>query len=77
MVTLFISGLSCRLTRNRSQMAATGIVALFSGLSAASSGAHGSVSGLLSMLSAMRYVPHLFLTYQIPRMVLDFCLGLG
>lgn len=38
------------------QMTATGIVALFSGLSAASSGANGSVSGLLNMLSAMRYV---------------------
>lgn len=37
-------------------MLATGIVALFSGLSAASEGAHHSVSGLLSMLSAMRYV---------------------
>jgi hypothetical protein len=37
-------------------MTATGIVALFSLLSAASSGAHGSVGGLLSMLSAMRYV---------------------
>jgi len=37
-------------------MTATGIVALFSGLSAASSGAHGSVHGLLSMLSAMRFL---------------------
>lgn len=37
-------------------MTAAGIVTLFSGLSAASSGAHGSVGGLLSMLSAMRYV---------------------
>jgi hypothetical protein len=36
------------------QMSATGIVALFSLLSAASAGAHGSVGGLLSMLSAMR-----------------------
>jgi hypothetical protein len=38
------------------QIAATGIVALFSGLSAASTGAHDSLRGLLSMLSAMRCV---------------------
>jgi len=38
------------------QMSATGIVAFFSALSAASSGAHGSIGGLLSMLSACRYV---------------------
>lgn len=38
------------------KMAATGIVALFSGLSAASSGAHHSFSGMLAMLSACRYV---------------------
>ncbi|KAG6820939.1 hypothetical protein H0H93_009175 [Arthromyces matolae] len=37
-------------------MTATGTVALFSGLSAASSGAHGSVGGLLAMLSAMRFL---------------------
>ncbi len=37
-------------------MLATGIVALFSGLSAASSGAHGSIGGLLAMLSAMRFL---------------------
>lgn len=37
-------------------MTATGIVALFSGLSAAASGAHGSLGGMLAMLSAMRYV---------------------
>lgn len=36
------------------QMLATGIVALFSGLSAASSGANHSVKGLLAMLSACR-----------------------
>lgn len=35
-------------------MAAAGIVTLFSGLSAASSGAHSSIDGMLSMLSAMR-----------------------
>ena len=37
-----------------SQMAATAIVVLFSGLSAASSGANGSLGGMLAMLSAMR-----------------------
>jgi len=37
-------------------MTATGIVALFSLLSAASAGAHGSLSGLLAMLSAMRFL---------------------
>lgn len=39
---------------NSSQMAATGIVALFSGLSAASAGAHHSANGLLAMLCACR-----------------------
>jgi len=39
------------------QMSATGIVALFSCLSAASQGTHQSLSGMLAMLSAMRYVP--------------------
>lgn len=38
------------------KMSATAIVALFSLLSACSVGAHGSVGGLLSMLSAMRCV---------------------
>lgn len=38
-------------------MAATGIVALFSGLSAASAGAHHSADGLLAMLCACRWVP--------------------
>lgn len=37
-------------------MLATSIVAFFSALSAASAGAHNSLSGLLSMLSACRYV---------------------
>ena len=37
-------------------MTATGIVAFFSFLSACSAGANGSVGGLLTMLSAMRYV---------------------
>ncbi|KAN0127352.1 Major facilitator superfamily domain containing protein [Lactarius tabidus] len=37
-------------------MAATGIVALFSGLSAASSGAHHSANGMLTMLCACRFL---------------------
>lgn len=37
-------------------MTASAIILVFSGLAAASSGAKGSVGGLLSMLSAMRYV---------------------
>lgn len=44
------------LMQDGTQMLATGIVAVFSGLSAASSGAHHSVGGMLSMLSAMRSV---------------------
>lgn len=37
-------------------MTATGIVAFFSALSAASSGAHGSLGGMLAMLIACRLV---------------------
>jgi MFS family permease len=48
--------LSDKIGRKFGMMAATGIVAVFSGLSAASSGAHGSIGGLLSMLSAMRFL---------------------
>ncbi|KDR69641.1 hypothetical protein GALMADRAFT_1352243 [Galerina marginata CBS 339.88] len=48
--------LSDKIGRKFGMMAATAIIALFSGLSAASSGAHGSVDGLLSMLSAMRFL---------------------
>jgi len=48
--------LSDKIGRKIGMMAATGIVAVFSGLSAASSGAHGSIGGLLSMLSAMRFL---------------------
>lgn len=36
------------------QMTATGIVALFAGLSAASSGANGSFGGMIAMLCACR-----------------------
>lgn len=59
-------------------MAATGIVALFSGLSAASSGAHGSLGGLLSMLSAMRYAFAIFSwIVKDAKDVFRFLLGIG
>ncbi|KAI0370362.1 metabolite transporter [Pilatotrama ljubarskyi] len=48
--------LSDKLGRKFGMMLATGIVALFSGLSAASSGANQSVHGLLAMLSACRFL---------------------
>ncbi|KZT00832.1 metabolite transporter [Laetiporus sulphureus 93-53] len=48
--------LSDRLGRKFGMMLATGIVALFSGLSAASSGAHHSFGGMLSMLCACRFL---------------------
>ncbi|KAI0302380.1 major facilitator superfamily domain-containing protein [Multifurca ochricompacta] len=47
---------SDKIGRKFGMMAATGIVALFSGLSAASSGAHHSPSGLLAMLCACRFL---------------------
>ncbi len=53
------------------KMSATGIVALFSLLSACSAGAHGSVSGLLSMLSAMRCVSSVFNTTKSYKPPLD------
>ncbi|PCH42143.1 MFS Git1p-like glycerophosphoinositol and glycerophosphocholine permease [Wolfiporia cocos MD-104 SS10] len=48
--------LSDKLGRKFGMMLATGIVAVFSGLSAASSGAHHSIGGMLAMLSAMRFL---------------------
>ncbi|THH01037.1 hypothetical protein EW145_g6988 [Phellinidium pouzarii] len=48
--------LSDRVGRKFGMMTATVIVFLFSGLSAASSGAHHSLHGLLSMLSACRFL---------------------
>ncbi|CCM00079.1 uncharacterized protein FIBRA_02106 [Fibroporia radiculosa] len=48
--------LSDRFGRKSGMMIAAGIVTLFSGLSAASSGANHSVGGLLAMLSAMRFL---------------------
>ncbi|KAG5650407.1 hypothetical protein H0H81_012373 [Sphagnurus paluster] len=53
---LLFGYISDKIGRKFGMMTATGIVALFSGLSAASSGANGSVGGLLSMLSAMRFL---------------------
>jgi MFS family permease len=53
---LLFGYLSDKIGRKFGMMTASGIVALFSLLSAASSGAHGSVGGLLSMLSAMRFL---------------------
>ncbi|KAL6302341.1 major facilitator superfamily domain-containing protein [Sparassis latifolia] len=48
--------LSDKLGRKFGMMLATGIVALFSGLSAASSGANHSTYGMLAMLSACRFL---------------------
>jgi len=48
--------LSDKMGRKFGMMTATGIVVLFSGLSSASKGAHGSLGGMLSMLSAMRFL---------------------
>ncbi len=62
---------------SREQMTAAGIVTLFSGLSAASSGAHGSVGGLLSMLSAMRYVIDVPIYYAPAHIHGRFLLGIG
>ncbi|KAH0591421.1 hypothetical protein H2248_001498 [Termitomyces sp. 'cryptogamus'] len=52
---LLFGFLSDKIGRKFGMMSAAIIVILFSGLSAASSGANGSVGGLLSMLSAMRF----------------------
>ncbi|TDL20750.1 MFS Git1p-related glycerophosphoinositol and glycerophosphocholine permease [Rickenella mellea] len=48
--------ISDKIGRKFGMMTATGIVAFFSLLSAASSGAHGSLSGKLAMLSACRFL---------------------
>lgn len=48
--------LSDKIGRKFGMMTATGIVAFFSALSAASSGAHGSLGGMLSMLIACRFL---------------------
>ncbi|KAF8079338.1 putative metabolite transporter [Lyophyllum atratum] len=47
--------LSDKMGRKFGMMSASALILLFSGLSASSSGAHGNVGGLLSMLSAMRF----------------------
>ncbi|KAH6909115.1 glycerophosphodiester transporter [Coprinopsis sp. MPI-PUGE-AT-0042] len=48
--------LSDKIGRKFGMMTATAIVTLFSGLSAASSGANNSLGGMLAMLSAMRFL---------------------
>jgi MFS family permease len=48
--------LSDKLGRKFGMMTASGIVALFAGLSAASSGANGSFGGMIAMLSACRFL---------------------
>ncbi|KAF9482987.1 putative metabolite transporter [Pholiota conissans] len=53
---LIFGYISDKIGRKFGMMTAAAIVALFSGLSAASSGAHGSIGGLLSMLGAMRFL---------------------
>ncbi|KAG6813907.1 hypothetical protein H0H92_005756 [Tricholoma furcatifolium] len=53
---LIFGYLSDKVGRKFGMMTATGIVAVFSALSAASSGAHGSIHGMLAMLSAMRFL---------------------
>ncbi|KAF8956504.1 putative metabolite transporter [Flammula alnicola] len=58
--------LSDKIGRKFGMMATTTIIALFSGLSAASAGAHGSVGGLLSMLSAMRFLIGIGLGAEYP-----------
>ena len=47
-------------------MAATVIVALFSGLSAASYGANDSFDGLIASLSAYRFLLGIGVRYQLP-----------
>ncbi|KAL4062220.1 major facilitator superfamily domain-containing protein [Scleroderma citrinum] len=53
---LVFGWISDKLGRKFGMMSATGIVALFSGLSAASSGANGSFGGMLAMLCACRFL---------------------
>ncbi|KAG6819893.1 hypothetical protein H0H93_007606, partial [Arthromyces matolae] len=48
--------ISDKFGRKFGMMSATGIIFIFSGLSAASSSAHGSVDGMLAMLCAMRFL---------------------
>ncbi|PPQ65301.1 hypothetical protein CVT26_000261 [Gymnopilus dilepis] len=53
---LIFGYLSDKIGRKFGMMTAAGIVTVFSGLSAASKGANGSVGGTLAMLSAMRFL---------------------
>ncbi|KAF9458513.1 metabolite transporter [Collybia nuda] len=58
--------LSDKIGRKFGMMVASAIILVFSGLSAASSGAKGSVDGLLSMLSAMRFLLGIGLGAEYP-----------
>ncbi|KAI0033557.1 MFS Git1p-related glycerophosphoinositol and glycerophosphocholine permease [Vararia minispora EC-137] len=58
--------LSDKLGRKFGMMTAVGIVFLFSGLSAASSGANGSIRGLVAMLSACRFLIGIGLGAEYP-----------
>ncbi|RPD61157.1 metabolite transporter [Lentinus tigrinus ALCF2SS1-7] len=53
---LLFGYLSDKMGRKFGMMTATGIVAVFSGLSAASTGAHHSIGGMLAMLMACRFL---------------------
>ncbi|KAF8632225.1 hypothetical protein AX15_001982 [Amanita polypyramis BW_CC] len=57
---------SDKVGRKFSMMTAISIIALFSGLSAASEGAHGSVHGTLTMLIAMRFLLGIGLGAEYP-----------
>lgn len=58
-------------------MTAAGIVTVFSGLSAASKGANGSVGGTLAMLGAMRYISLILSVLQDLTSFIRFLLGIG
>lgn len=63
------SCITVRISLTPDQMIAALIVTLFSGLSAASKGANGSVNGTFSMLTAMRYV------FTLPMLVLSILMS--
>jgi MFS family permease len=63
---LLFGYLSDKIGRKFGMMTAISIIALFSGLSAASKGAHGSVHGTFSMLIAMRFLLGIGLGAEYP-----------
>jgi MFS family permease len=71
--------LSDKIGRKFGMMAATAIVTVFSGLSAASSGANNSLGGMLAMLSAMRYVIRQGASggRELIKNIVRFLLGIG